>query len=131
LSGTAFLMTASIHVLSSDKLFVELYTDEDVDILVAELLRARGFSVETTREARNLGKDDATQLVYAIQRQRAFLTHNRADFEALATNYFTNGQHHFGIIIAVRHPPQEIVRRLLIILSQTTADEMMNQLLYI
>jgi len=29
--------------------FIELYLDEDVDVLLAELLRARGFKVTTTQ----------------------------------------------------------------------------------
>lgn len=116
---------------SNTKLFVELYTDEDVDVLVAELLRARGFVVQTTRDAGNLGQDDQSQFEYAVRNEYAMFTHNRADFEALATEYFTAGKEHFGTIIAVRHPPHEVVRRLLIILNQTTADEMMNQLIYI
>jgi hypothetical protein len=49
----------------------------------------------------------------------------------LAQTYFASGQTHYGIIIAVRHPPYEIVRRLLLILNQVTADEMQNQLRYI
>ena len=61
----------------------------------------------------------------------ALLTHNRADFEALHGTYHAAGQHHAGIIIAVRHPPYEIVRRLLLILNQVTADEMDDQLRYI
>lgn len=66
------------------RLFIELYLDEDVDILVTDLLPARGFTVVTTREASQLGKDDASQLGYAVAHEYAFLTHNRADFEALA-----------------------------------------------
>jgi hypothetical protein len=38
---------------------------------------------------------------------------------------------HYGIIFAVRRPPQEIARRLLVILNQVTADEMENQVRYI
>jgi hypothetical protein len=71
------------------------------------------------------------QLAYAISQQQTFLTHNRADFEALARTYLAAGQSHYGIIIAVRHPPYEIVRRLLRILNQVTADEMQDQLRYI
>ncbi len=37
----------------------------------------------TTREAQQLGRNDADQLAYATAAQRAFVTHNRADFEAL------------------------------------------------
>jgi hypothetical protein len=113
------------------QLFIELYLDEDVDVLVAELIRARGFVVLTTREAGQLGNDDATQLAYAVSQQKTFFTHNRTDFETLAQSYFAAGQTHYGIIIAVRHDPYELVRRLLVILNQVTADEIQDQLRYI
>ena len=113
------------------EIFISLYLDEDVDVLVAELLRARGFSVQTTLEAGRLGTRDPDQLAYAASQGRAFVTHNRADFEALAKGYLEAGNPHWGIVIAVRHPPYEIVRRLLIILNAVTADEMQNQLRYI
>jgi hypothetical protein len=59
------------------------------------------------------------------------LTHNRVDFEALATDYFQTGTIHYGIIIARRHPPYELSRRILVLLNQVTADEMVDQLRYI
>jgi predicted nuclease of predicted toxin-antitoxin system len=114
-----------------NRLFIELYLDEDVDVLVAHLLRARGFVATTTRDAGNLQAADAAQLACAVSRQEALLTHNRADFEALARTYLAAGQSHCGIIIATRHPPYEIVRRLLLILNQVTADEMQDQLRYV
>jgi len=114
-----------------DKLFVELYLDEDVDVLVADLIRARGFTAITTRDAGNLQKDDDEQLAYAADNQLAYVTHNRADFEARALERFASGKKHYGIIIAVRRPPQDIMRRLLVILNNVTADEMVNQIRYI
>jgi hypothetical protein len=45
--------------------------------------------------------------------------------------YLATAQSHYGIIIAVRRPAYEIVRRLLLILNQVTDDEMQNQLRYI
>lgn len=62
---------------------------------------------------------------------KVLLTHNRVDFEALAQAYFAAGQMQYGIILATRNPPHEIVRRLLIILNSVTADEMQNQIRYI
>ena len=112
-------------------LFIDLYLDEDVSVLVAELVRARGFTALTAREAGQLHTSDADQLAYAVSKRKTLLTHNRADFEALAHRYFDTSQTHSGIIIAVRHPPYEIVRRLLLILNQVTADEMRDQLRYI
>lgn len=108
-----------------------MYTDEDVDVLIAVLLRARGFSVLTTRDARRLRATDEEQLAFATAAQRTLVTHNRVDFEALHHAYLSAGKDHAGIIIARRHPAQEIVQRLLIILNAVTADEMQNQLRYI
>jgi uncharacterized protein with PIN domain len=112
------------------RLFIALYLDEDVDVLVAELIRAYGFDVLTTRDAGLLGEDDEAQLAYAASEGRAMLTHNRADFERLAREYFASGKEHHGIIFAVRRPPQEMLRRLLLILNHLTADELQNQVRY-
>jgi len=113
------------------RLFIALYLDEDVDMLVAALVRARGFVASTTREAGQLRNSDVEQLAYAVSQHKTLLTHNRTDFEALAHTYLAAGQRHYGIICAVRRPPQEIAQRLLRILNHVTADEMQNQVRYI
>jgi predicted nuclease of predicted toxin-antitoxin system len=113
------------------QLFIELYLDEDVSVLLADLLHARGFLANTTQAAGNLGCSDREQLEYATSRRQALLTHNRADFESLARQYFSSGRPHAGIIVAVRRPPNEILRRLLVILNSVTRDEIENQLRYI
>ena len=112
-------------------IFIHVYLDEDVDVLIAELLRARGFSATTTQQSRQLGKTDAEQLEFATSLGATILTHNRTDFEDLAQQYFGANKSHSGIIVAVRRPYTEVVRRLLAILDTTTADEMENQILYI
>jgi hypothetical protein len=114
-----------------NRLFVELYLDEDVDVLVADLVRPRGFQVTTTQGAGRVSSDDADQLAYAVNLQAAMFTHNRSDYEALAEDYFAAGRTHFGIIIAVHRRPYDLSRRLLSVLDQMTADEMQNQLVYI
>jgi predicted nuclease of predicted toxin-antitoxin system len=114
-----------------NRLFIELYLDEDVSALVATLVRSRGFEATTTAEAGQLGNSDAEQLAYAVSQQKTILTHNRVDFEELAREYLAKGQMHYGIIIAVRRPAHQIARRLLTILNSVTADEMIDQLRYI
>ncbi len=114
-----------------DSIFIKLYLDEDVSVLVAELLRIRGFDAVTARDAGQLEKSDEEQLAQALSQSRALLTHNRSDFETLALRYFREGQPHYGVIIAVQHPEYEIVDRLLVILNNVAADEMQNQLVYI
>jgi predicted nuclease of predicted toxin-antitoxin system len=112
------------------QLFIELYLDEDVDVLIADLLRARGFKATTTQEAGQLGSGDEDQLAYAVNQQKTFFTHNRDDFERVAEKYFAAGKEHQGIIIGVRRQPYEIARRLLAILNNVAADEIKNQLRY-
>jgi predicted nuclease of predicted toxin-antitoxin system len=112
-------------------LFICLYLDEDVNVLIADLLRARGFDVITARDAGQLHATDAEQLAYAISQLRTLVTHNRTDFEELVQSYFDSGQTHYGVIFAVRRPPQEIAQRLLAILNQIASDEMQNQVRYI
>jgi hypothetical protein len=113
------------------RLFIELYLDEDVDVLIAQLLRARRFVVVTTQEVGQLQNSDAEQLAYAVSQHKTLLTHNRVDFEVLAQTYFAAGQPHDGIIVAVRRPPREMTRRLLRIFNAVTAEEMHNHVRYI
>ncbi|MGC1305768.1 MAG: DUF5615 family PIN-like protein [Phormidesmis sp.] len=112
-------------------LFIRLYLDEDVNVLVADLLNARGFDALSVRDAGQLQASDAEQLIYAVNHQRALVTHNRSDFEKLIQTYFDTEQKHYGVILAVRRSPQEIAQRLLAILNQVTADEIENQVRYI
>jgi predicted nuclease of predicted toxin-antitoxin system len=112
-------------------IFAKVYLDEDVDILVAHLLTARGLDLTTAREQKMLGKTDPEQLLFATSLERCFLTHNRLDFEQLHTNYLINGQEHRGILIAKRRNSYEIAERIAILLDTLTADEIANQLLYI
>jgi hypothetical protein len=113
------------------RLFIDLYLDEDVNVLVADLLRARGFRATTTQAAGQIGTTDANQLAFATSQGRAIVTHNRVHFEALGQRYFEAEKTHSGIIIAVRRPPKELSRRILILLDSVTADEIENQILYI
>jgi predicted nuclease of predicted toxin-antitoxin system len=112
-------------------LFIRLYLDEDVNVLIADLLKAKGFDVLTVRDAGQLQASDDDQLAYAVNQQRTLVTHNRSDFEELIQNYFDTERKHYGVILAVRRSPQEIAQRLLVILNQITVDEMENQVRYI
>ncbi len=113
------------------QLFIDLYLDEDVDVVLSHLVRARGFRVMTTQEAGHVGNTDAEQLAFATDQGKTILTHNRIDFEALARRYFEDKKTHSGIIIAVRRHPKELARRVLILLNSLTADEIENQVRYI
>ena len=115
----------------NDGLFIAIYLDEDVHILVGDLLTGRGFRAVTARDADQLGKSDSEQLAFAASQRRAILTHNRKDFEELHRRYTAKGQSHPEIVIATRRHPYDLARRLFVLLNTLTADEMQGQLLYI
>lgn len=91
-----------------NKLFIEVYLDEDVNVLIAGLIRSRGFVVKTTQEAGNLAKTDYEQFEFAKGQEFVLLTHNRVDFERIAKEHFESNEIHYGLTIAARHSPQEI-----------------------
>jgi hypothetical protein len=49
-----------------NELFIALYLDEDVDVLLAELVRSRGYDVLTTQEAGQIRNSDPEQLAFAV-----------------------------------------------------------------
>ena len=112
------------------RLFAALYLDEDVSVLVGELLRSRGAETLTARDANNLGQSDSAQLAYAASREMALLTHNRSDFEALHLRYLSQGLPHWGIIVAGRRSPYDVMQRVLRLLNWLSADELRGHLLY-
>ena len=52
----------------NDGLFIAIYLDEDIHILVGDLLTRRGFRAVTARDADQLGKSDSEQLASAASR---------------------------------------------------------------
>ena len=113
------------------KLFASLYLDEDVSVLVADILRARGFDVITARDEKMLGRKDSEQLEKAILLQRCVFTHNRIHYEELHHKAIAEDRKHFGIVIGTRRNVYELARRIATLLDTLTADEIENQLLYV
>ena len=113
------------------KLFAELYLDEDVSALVAQLLHARGFNVTTARDESMFGRDDAAQLAHAVTLGRCLFTHNRLHYEQLHHEYLARKQKHFGIVVGSRRNVYELARRIAALLDALAADEIENQLLYV
>ena len=113
------------------ELFIAIYLDEDVHVLVALLLLQGDCQAVTARDAGQLGKSDPEQLDYASRRGMTIVTHNRGDFEDLHRQYIAAGQTHAGILIGMDNRPYTLARRILAARDMYTADEMRNQLLYI
>ena len=112
------------------KLFATLYIDEDVSVLVATLLQARGVDVLTARDQKMLGQQDQEQLAFAVAQRRCLLTHNRDHFLALHLQYIAEKKRHSGIIIAVKRNPYELAERIGMLINRMTADEIEDQIFF-
>ena len=115
------------------ELFGSVYIDEDVDVLVGELLRAKGFDALTARDAGMLHASDDAQLEFAARNGMAILTHNYLDFLNLHVRYLDMGIPHSGVMLIDRFPdsPYRIANEAADLLDYFTADEMENQLFYV
>ena len=107
-----------------------LYFDEDVSVVAAAILRARGFVAITARDTGQLGQTDAAQLAFAADAGRILLTHNRVHFEQLHREWLEAGRPHAGIIIARRRAPRELATRVGRLLARVPANQFESQVLY-
>jgi predicted nuclease of predicted toxin-antitoxin system len=108
---------------------VDLYLDEDINILVATLLRARNIIVTTTMGNKMLGSSDDAQLEYAAANKLSIVTHNRVDFENLYRVYAETNRNHSGIIVLIRRDVYDMSRRLA--KFSLTHETIPNQLWYV
>ncbi len=108
-----------------------LLLDEDVWPGLAVALRGKGLDVVSIHELGRTGLPDEEQLAYAVQAGRAILTHNIADFVALALDYAQQQETHFDILVAPHLKKGALVRRTLALLEVVTGAELMNTVRYI
>jgi predicted nuclease of predicted toxin-antitoxin system len=110
---------------------VKLYLDEDIDPLLAKVLRDRGVNCLSTQEAGNRGLSDIDQLAFAASQDRAIVTFNIKDFIQLAQEYGASGQHHSGIILSNHILFRELLRRMLSFLLNCTDESLRDQVLWL
>jgi predicted nuclease of predicted toxin-antitoxin system len=117
------------------RLFIALYTDEDVTSELAPALRERGFEAQSAAEAGLLHADDARQLAYAAAHDLTLLTCNASHFLRLARQYAAAGQSHAGIIISSEQYSRrrfgELLRLTLRVMNTLTVDELRNTVVYL
>jgi len=107
---------------------IRLLLDEDVRPLLAEVLRDRGYDVVTVMAEGLAAEDDTDVLRHAVEQRRTLLTHNIEHFVELASEYAQKGWEHHGIIVAAQAPIGEVLSRVLRLLSQKQAEDMMSAL---
>jgi hypothetical protein len=112
-----------------ERLFIALYTDEDITDRLAPLLRERGFEAASAVSEGRVGLSDEEQLIHATQKSWTLLTYNRDDFLALARQWHDAGREHAGIVISRQFSRQELgelLRQVGLLLDRVTSEEMRN-----
>ena len=110
---------------------ISLYLDEDVRVLLAEVLRSRGYIASHVLEFRREGRSDEEQLAYAVKHKMAILTHNIRDFRILSESYAAQGKNHSGIVVSKQIPFNELLKRTLKFLSSNNQDSIKNSLIWL
>lgn len=109
-----------------------LLLDEDVRVLLADILRQRGYDALHVLEVDDRGgKSDPEQLDFAIRQGRSILTHNIRDFLVLDDSYRTRQIEHSGILVSDQVPLRELLRRTLRCLNRLTAQEVHNRIIWL
>ena len=110
---------------------LKLFLDEDVNPLLAQDLRRRGYDVITPSEIDRLGRSDREQLEYAREQGRVILTHNRDDFLELAKEYATRQITYTGILYVPQMPYGQLLKRVLIFLANFTETQTQNSFIWL
>ncbi|HEY9832542.1 MAG TPA: DUF5615 family PIN-like protein, partial [Stenomitos sp.] len=88
--------------------------------------------VTTVGEIGTTSFSDENQLILATEQQRVLYTFNVGDFCQLHSVYMTQGQTHTGIVISSQdYSVGEQMRRVLKLMAAKSAEEMVNQLVFL
>lgn len=106
-----------------------IYTNESVSVTIAEGLKRRGVDAFSAKGSSNLGLSDEEQLLYAAKENAAIFTHD-ADFLRIAARWMEEGKTHHGIIYCHQksYTFGECVRRLRVLISVLTSEDMINHI---
>ncbi|MBW2121186.1 MAG: DUF5615 family PIN-like protein [Deltaproteobacteria bacterium] len=108
---------------------IRIYTDESVDVAIAEGLKRRGVDAFSARDTRNLGMTDEEQLIYADNEKAAIFTHD-TDFLRIAARWMEEGRSHHGIIYCHQksYSIGECIRKIRVLTSVLTAEDIANHI---
>ena len=113
---------------------IHLYFDEDAlqSALVSALKNSK-VDVVTVADMARFSFSDEEQLIWAKEQSRVVYSFNMGDFQNLHHVFLAKGIEHSGIILAPqqRYSIGEQLRDLLKLISQKSAEDMVNQLIFL
>lgn len=108
---------------------IRIYTDESVDVAIAEGLKRRGVEAFSASDSGKLGLTDDEQLIYANEEKATIFTHD-SDFLRIAARRFDKGRTHYGVIFCrqTAYGIGECIRNLKILATILTSEDMIDHI---
>ena len=108
---------------------LRIYTNESVDVAIAEGLRRRGVDAFSARDTGNLGFTDEEQLIYAKKEKATVFTHD-TDFLRIAARWMEEGKSHHGIIYCHQksNPTGTCIQKLRMLNAMLTSEDIFNRI---
>ena len=109
----------------------KLLLDEHIWAYLAKILREQGFDVIHANEVDLIATPDDKIMAYAVGEHRAIVTFNIKDYIPLAIQYVEDGKEHYGVVVSKELSHGELKRRVIKLLENVTAEELMNAVRYL
>jgi hypothetical protein len=108
---------------------IRIYTNESVNIAIAEGLKRRGVDAFSARHAGKLGLTDEEQLIFASEKKTSIFTHD-IDFLRIAAKWINDGRTHHRIIYSHQkdYAIGECIRRIKVLATVLTSEDMINHI---
>lgn len=108
---------------------IKIYTDESVNVAIAEGLKRRGIDAFSARDMEMLGLTDEGQFTFANKVKATIFTHD-TDFLRISAKWIDEGKTHHGIIYCHQQNDLigECVRKLRILAVVLSSEEMIDHI---
>jgi len=108
---------------------IRIYTDESVDVAIAQGLQRRGVEEFSARDREKLGLTDEEQLTFASQEVATIFTHD-TDFLRIAARWSDEGRTHNGVIYChiTAYGIGDCIRNLKILATVLTSEDMIDHI---
>lgn len=108
---------------------IRIYTDESVDVAIAQGLKRRGVEAFSARDLDKLGLTDEEQLIFAKEHNTTILTHD-TDFLRIAARWIDEGRKHYGVIYChqTAYGIGDCIRNLKILATVLNQEDMINHI---
>jgi len=110
---------------------IRLYLDEDINPLLAKVLRSRGFDVVSVHDLGRTGLSDVEQFQFARSEGRVLLTCNIGDFVQLATILMRSGEPFPGLVTSEQLPFREFLRRTSRLMQERSQEDVANTIVWL